>query len=428
MHAHHVVARPWFRDQLLAAIETAAASGKTVLPFGLGRSYGDSNLNPDGALIDMTSIDRLIAFDPELGTLRAEAGISFDAILRFAVPRGWFVATTPGTRFVTLGGAIANDVHGKNHHWAGTFGRSVRQIGLARSDRGFARLSAEENTDLFAATIGGMGLTGLITWAEIQLVRIPSAFIDQEIIPFDSLSDFFDLARDSVATHEHTVAWFDCSAAGEALGQGLFTRGNWAAEGGFRLHRTAAFAKMPINAPRLTLNPLTLTAFNRLYRSYHVRRPRTSRVHYTSALYPLDAIGSWNRLYGKSGFYQYQCVIPPQNARAALDEMLDTISKAGDGSFLSVLKTFGPKPSPGLLSFPMEGMTLALDFRNKGPRTLELLARLDQIVAAAAGRLYAAKDGRMSAQMFQAGYPNWTRFRDYVDPTFSSAFWRRVSV
>lgn len=404
------------------------AANKTVLPFGLGRSYGDSNLNPDGALIDMTSIDRLIAFDPELGTLRAEAGISFDAILRFAVPRGWFVSTTPGTRFVTLGGAIANDVHGKNHHWAGTFGRSVRQIGLARSDRGFSRLSPQENGDLFAATIGGLGLTGLVTWAEIQLVRIPSAFIEQEVISFQTLGDFFKLAEESAATHEHTLAWIDCSAGGEALGQGFFTRGNWATEGGFRLHRTAAIARLPINAPRFTLNRLTLRAFNKLYYGYWSRRPKVARVHYTSALYPLDAISSWNRLYGSSGFYQYQCVIPPQTARPALEEMLDIIARSGEGSFISVLKTFGPKASPGLLSFPFEGATLALDFRNKGAKTLDLLSRLDAVVSNAGGRLYAAKDGRMSAQMFQSGYPSWQRFREFVDPAFSSSFWRRVSV
>jgi L-gulonolactone oxidase len=425
--AHHVVARPWFRDQILPAIESAVAANKTVLPFGLGRSYGDSNLNPDGALIDTTSIDRLIAFDPELGHLRAEAGISFDAILRFAVPRGWFVSTSPGTRFITLGGAIANDVHGKNHHWAGTFGCSIRQIGLARSDRGFTKLAAGENNELFAATVGGLGLTGLITWAEIQLVRIPSAFIDQEVIPFDTVGDFFSLAQESAASHEHTAAWIDCSATGETLGQGIFTRGNWAAEGGFRLHRTAPIARLPINAPRMTLNSLTLRAFNRLYRTYWMRKPRRSRVHYTSALHPLDAIHSWNRLYGSSGFYQYQFVIPPDSARPALEEILDIISKAGDGSFLSVLKTFGPKRSPGLLSFPVEGTTLALDFRNRGPKTLELLSRLDAVVASAGGRLYAAKDGRISAAMFQAGYPNWQRFKEFVDPAFSSSFWRRVS-
>jgi L-gulonolactone oxidase len=182
-----------------------------------------------------------------------------------------------------------------------------------------------------------------------------------------------------------------------------------------------------MNAPRITLNSLTLRAFNQLYRSYWSRKQRRSRVHYTSALYPLDGISSWNRLYGSSGFYQYQCVVPLQSARAAVEEMLDIISKAGDGSFISVLKTFGPKPSPGLLSFPFEGATLALDFRNKGAKTLELLARLDTVVAAAGGRLYAAKDGRMSAQMFQAGYPNWQRFKEFVDPAFSSSFWRRVS-
>jgi L-gulonolactone oxidase len=336
------------------------------------------------------------------------------------------LATTPGTRFITLGGAIANDVHGKNHHVAGSFGCSVREIGLARSDQGFARLSLAKNADLFAATIAGMGLTGLITWAECQLTRIPSSFIDQEILPFDTLSDFFAIASESVGRYEHTMAWVDCAAKGESLGQGLFSRGNWSREGSLKTH-AAPTLQMPFDAPSFVLNPLALRTFNRLIRGYQLRKARKARVHYASALFPLDSIRAWNRLYGRRGFFQYQCVIPPATARPALEEMLDVIARAGEGSFLSVLKTFGAIPSPGLLSFPMEGTTLALDFRNKGPRTLELLARLDGIVKQAGGRLYPAKDGRMSAQMFQAGYPHWERFMALVDPAFSSAFWRRVS-
>ncbi|QGZ96548.1 FAD-binding oxidoreductase [Terricaulis silvestris] len=426
VRSHHLIAKPRFVDEIAPALADASVMGLRALPVGLGRSYGDSNLNPGGALIDLSKLDRIVAFDTQNGVLRADSGISLSDILRFSVPRGWFLPTTPGTRFVTLGGSIANDVHGKNHHAAGSVGCSIRRVGLVRSDRGALELASDIEPELFAATIGGLGLTGVIAWAEIQMVPIVSAYIEQEVLPFDDLDSFFDIAEASQNTFEHTVAWIDCTASGRHLGRGLFTRGNWAPEGGLDAHSDKLKLTMPVDGTPLAFNALSLRVLNTMIRTAQSFKAAESRVHYEPHLYPLDAIGAWNRLYGRAGFYQYQCIVPP-DGRAAIAELLCAIADEGAGSVLGVLKSFGPKRSPGLLSFPMEGFTLAMDFCNAGARTHALFARLDAIVRAANGRLYAAKDGRMPASMFQTSYPEWARFAKQIDPLLTSAFWDRVS-
>ena len=427
VRARHYVARPRFADEAETALRQARAENRAALGVGLGRSYGDSNLNPDGALIDMTSLDRIISFDKTVGTLRIEAGASLSDILRLIVPHGWFLPTTPGTRYVTLGGAIANDVHGKNHHRAGSIGCSVRRIGLVRSDCGALELGPDSEPELFAATIGGLGLTGLMRWVEIQLVPIASAFIDQEIEPFDNLDGFFTIARASEDLFEHTVAWVDCTARGADLGRGVFMRGNWASEGELTPHAETRKLKVPIDGTSAAFTPAVLKFGNALYRMSQTLKPSRARTHYAAHFYPLDAIGAWNRLYGAQGFYQYQCVLPHAQAEGGLREMMDAVAKDGAGSILVVLKTFGARRSPGLLSFPTPGVTLAMDFHNAGMRTHRLFERLDQSVRAAGGRLYPAKDGRMPTTMFQEGYPEWSRFGALRDPALSSAFWRRVS-
>jgi L-gulonolactone oxidase len=427
LRRRHDVARPLWRDDLPAALAAATEKGRPVLATGLRRSYGDTCLNPDGALLDMTSLDRAIAFDPASGLLRAEAGISFDALLAVLVRRGFFLPVTPGTRFVTLGGAIANDVHGKNHHRAGSFGRWVRRIGLLRSDGTELELTPQDNSGLFAATIGGLGLTGLITWAEIEVMRIESAVMEVENLPFGNLDEFFSIARESEERFEYTVSWVDCLARGADLGRGLFTRGNHAKRGARLPFNTAPKLTMPMNLPGAALNRLSIGAFNALYYWNGKRKAGRSQAPLYPFFYPLDAIGHWNRMYGRRGMYQYQSVVPPHSERDATKAMLETIAAAGEGSFLAVLKTFGDRPSPGLLSFPRPGTTLALDFPNKGQATLKLLARLDDIVREAGGRLYPAKDGRMPAGMFRSGYGDWEDFSRHVDPQFSSHFWRRVA-
>ena len=368
-----------------------------------------------------------MALDLERGVLRAEGGASLDCILQLIVPKGWFLPTTPGTRFVTLAGAAANDVHGKNHHLAGSFGRHVRKIGLLRSDRGPLELSPDQSPELFFATLGGLGLTGFIEWVEVQLVRAPSGFLDQEAIGFSSLDGYFDLAAESNARFEHVAAWIDCSAAGSHLGRGVMFRANWSQEGGLVPHSRRLKLRVPLEAPSWLLNPLSIRGFNAAYHGLQSAGIGARRVPYASVFYPLDAIGDWNRLYGAAGFFQHQSVAPPGAERETMREMLGVIVASGQGSFLAVLKSMGDKDSGGLISFPRPGVSLALDFPNRGRRTLDLLDRLDRIVIDAGGRIYPAKDGRMSAETFRAGYPRWQALEALRDPLFQSAFWRRVT-
>lgn len=419
-------ARPAFRDEIGALIaDTCDAS---LLGIGLGRSYGDSGLNAGGRILDMTALDGVMAFDQPTGVIRAEAGLTLSALLRIVVPHGWFLPTTPGTRFVTLGGAVANDVHGKNHHTAGTIGCSVRRIGLHRSDIGAVEAGPDTNADLFAATVGGLGLTGLITWVELQLVRIGSAYLAAETIPFAGYGEFKHLADVSAPSFEHTVAWIDCTSSNDGrTTRGLLSRANWLIDGAFDTHDDRSLAAVPFELPSFAINPLTLKAFNALYYAAGARKQGARRVHYAPFFYPLDAIRDWNRAYGSKGFYQYQCVVPYASAGDAIPAMLGEIARSGQGSCLAVLKTFGARPSPGMLSFPYEGVTLALDFPNRKARTAKLFERLDSVVAEALGRLYPAKDGRMPAFMFRQGYPLLERFSRQVDPRFQSDFWRRMS-
>ena len=345
-------------------------------------------------------------------------------ILAVFVPRGWFLPVTPGTRYVTVGGAIANDVHSKNHHGAGTFGCHVHRFELLRSDGSRRVCSRHEHAEWFAATVGGLGLTGLITWAEIELRRIPGVHIDVVNRRFVGLDEFFAHNAELEARHEYTVAWIDCLADKP---RGIFMAGDHAETPGF----TGAPARgdggpaVPFKPPISLINSLSLHAFNFAY--YHRPVPAQGRVHYAPFFYPLDGVRHWNRLYGRRGFFQYQFVVP-QTERAALDEIFATIAASGQGSFLAVLKTFGELPSPGMLSFPKAGATLALDFPNHGEATLALFARLDAIVEAAGGRLYAAKDARMAGDFFQRSYPRLGEFAAYLDPRFASDFSRRVGI
>jgi len=390
----------------------------TLLPYGNGRSYGDSCLNPGGTLLTMRGLDRFIAFDPATGVLACEAGLLLADILDLCVPHGWFLPVTPGTRYVTVGGAIANDVHGKNHHVAGSFGAHVRAFELLRSDGSRRRCAPDEHADWFAATVGGLGLTGVITQAELQLKRIAGNAMAVRNTRFTGLDDFFALSAEAERGHEYTVAWIDCLAK---TPRGVLMGGDHA---DLDLPTPSGEKQVPLMPPFSLINGASLRAFNAAY--FGKPWAATETVHYRPYFYPLDAIGHWNRIYGPRGFYQYQSVVPASVAREATGEMLAAIAASGQGSFLAVLKTLGDLPSPGLLSFPMAGTTLALDFPNHGAATLALFDRLDAIVRAAGGRLYPAKDARMPAAMFRAGYPRLGEFTPYVDPKFSSGFWRRV--
>lgn len=413
---------------------TLPAPPTTVLPFGLGRSYGDVCLNEGGVLLLTRELNRFIHFNSESGLLRCEAGVSLAEILALSVPQGWFLPVTPGTQFVTVGGAIANDVHGKNHHCAGTFGRHVVQFELLRSDGERLLCSPTSHEQYYAATIGGLGLTGLITWAEIQLKRIYHRAMQMEAIKFANLEEFFEVSAQSDQYYDYTMAWVDCNSNGADLGRGIFFRGNHVKEEEIPkqwqlplLNRLPpGLRTMPIHLPNFALNRWTVAAFNSFYYNRQKSKNINQLVDYEPFFYPLDAILEWKRLYGKRGFLQYQFVVPYTDHRV-ITEILQTIAQSGLSSFLAVLKTFGDLVSPGMLSFPRPGVTLALDFPIKGAHTFELLERLDNMVSEAQGVVYPCKDARLSAHHFQTYYPQWHELAKYFDPRFSSSFWRRVT-
>lgn len=417
-YTHTSCSLPWRSDALDIP--------KKSLPYGLGRSYGDSCLNDQGNLLRSDQLNHFISFDADKGLLCCEAGVSLQKILELIVPRGWFLPVTPGTKFVTVAGAIANDVHGKNHNKIGTFGCHVRQFELMRSDGERLLCSLENDPGLFSATIGGLGLTGFILWAELQLIPVANAFIEEESFQCKNLDEMMILFRESGKTHEYTVAWVDCLAKGQQLGRGIFTRGNHSQNPELpKEHKSRSVKSIPFVFPSGCLNPITVSAFNQLYYRKLGGAYKSSLMDYDRFFYPLDAIHYWNRLYGPCGFIQYQCVLV-EDSLEAMKELLHRIARSGQPSPLNVLKDFGDIASPGLLSFPRKGLTLALDFPNRGEKTLQLCNVLDEIVRQSKGALYPAKDSRMSQVMFESGFPGLAEFRRHIDPKFSSSFWRRV--
>lgn len=409
--------------QQLSGVLSSAGPGQG-LPFGMGRSYGDVCLNPDGKLWLASRLDRFLDFNEETGQLCCEAGVLLEDIQRTFVLRGWMLPVTPGTRFVTVGGAVANDVHGKNHHRLGTFGHHVLGLTLVRTTGEVIECAPDHNVDWFDATVGGLGLTGLIQTVTLQLRRVPGPWLQTESVAFEALTDFFELSAASEASWEYTVSWIDCLAGGR--GRGIFMRANHASDGQARVLPTARSRRMPITPPVSLVNGLSLRAFNALYYRANRWRQGTQAQHYEPFFYPLDHVQDWNRMYGPRGFYQYQCVVPGGHGVDAVRGLLSEIARSGQGSFLAVLKTFGQQVSRGMLSFVQPGVTLALDFPNKGPSTLMLFERMDSVVREAGGRLYMAKDARMPRALFEAGYPRVSAFQQFRDPGISSAMSRRL--
>ncbi len=395
-----------------------------LLPFGNGRSYGDVCLNHGGRLLAARGMDRFIRFDPATGVLECEAGVLLAEITQLVIGKGWFLPVTPGTSFVTVGGAIANDVHGKNHHRVGSFGNHVLEFELQRSDGTVLHCAPNSHPEWFSATIGGLGLTGLVRTAKLQLRAVPGPWIRGDSQRFSNLAEFFALARDSDADYEYTVAWVDCSAKGPSMGRGVFMRGNHAPA--TQRPPSDRRLRVPFTPPISLINGASLKIFNQLYFHRGSAQMADALWHYRSFFYPLDGILEWNRIYGPQGFYQYQCVVPEDGAHESVGKMLRTIAEHGSGSFLAVLKLFGHKPSLGLMSFSRPGVTLALDFPNRSTPTLALLESLDEVTRSSGGAVYPAKDARMSPEAFRQYFPNWQRFRGFVDPQFTSSFWRRV--
>ncbi|HLZ58503.1 MAG TPA: FAD-binding oxidoreductase [Ktedonosporobacter sp.] len=416
----------FWRDE----IPDLAAYEQSILPYAYGRSYGDSCLNEGGIALDMSHLRRFMAFDDQMGVLRCEAGVSLAEVLELVVPRGWFIPVSPGTKFVSVGGAIANDVHGKNHYKAGTFGCYVNSFELLRSSGERLICTPTQNSELFRATIGGLGLTGVILWAEFRLKPISNPYISVENIRYGSLKEFKVLADSSDQDFEYTVAWVDCLARGSSLGRGIFIRGNHdhSQHDDTRKPPRKLALPVPIDFPSFALNTLTIKAFNTAVYNKQLSKKVRKVVHYDPFFYPLDAVLNWNRIYGKRGFFQYQCIVPYERGYETIEELLGRISASGEGSFLTVFKKCGDIRSPGMLSFPRPGLLLALDFPNNGSKTRRLFQNLDQIVRQSGGIMYPAKDALMSAEDFQAFYPQWKEFEHYIDPKFSSSFWRRVTV
>ncbi len=419
--ARHTVCPPCWRHEPLPACDAP-----TRLPWGRGRSYGDCCLNDGGGLMPTEALNHFIAFDVERGLLRCESGLTLGEILAVVVPRGWFLPVTPGTRHATVGGAIANDVHGKNHHADGTFGRHLTRFELLRSDGQRLLCSPEENPEWFAATIGGLGLTGLVTWAEFRLKPIRSSRIEQQQLRFASLAEYRDMAEASDADWTYTVAWVDCLSKGRELGRGVLFRGRHAETGGLDRRPDRTRLAVPFELPFSLVNGASLRAFNRLYYRTHPTRTDSRLVDYGPFFYPLDNIAHWNRLYGRRGLYQFQCVVP-HDQFDAMHELFERIARSGQGSMLAVLKRFGDIPSPGMLSFPRPGLTLALDFANRGEPTRRLLGELETVVREAGGAIYPAKDALMQPETFCQAFPAWEAFTAYRDPVFSSSLWRRVT-
>jgi FAD/FMN-containing dehydrogenase len=405
------------------AASGSAADAAPGLAQGNGRSYGDVCLNPGGRLWRTTALDRFIAFDPASGRLRCEAGVLLRDIQRMSLAHGWLLAVTPGTQMITVGGAIANDVHGKNHHVLGTFGAHVLGLTLARTDGAVIACGPHERPDWFAATVGGMGLTGVIVEAELQLRRVAGPWLVTGTLPYRSLDEFFELAAGSEAGWEQTVSWIDCLSG---TNRGLFLRANPAPIPDLAARPERKAKRVPLVPPVSLINGLSLRLFNEAYFQANSRKAGHAVAHFEAYSYPLDNLHDWNRIYGPRGFYQYQSVVPHAAGHAATRAMLEAIRSSGQGSFLAVLKTFGDMPAVGMMSFPRPGVTLALDFPNRGDRTARLFERLDAIVRDAGGRIYAAKDARMPRDLFESGYPRLAGFLQYRDPGISSAMSRRL--
>jgi FAD/FMN-containing dehydrogenase len=418
------LARPAFSTEI--GQQMSARSPGKWLVIGNLRSYGDEILCPDGNYLQTTLCDRILQIDTHADTVTAESGVRLDVLQQRVASRGYLIPVIPGTAYLTLGGAIANDVHGKNHHRVGTFGCFVQRLELIRTTGEALLCSRSENPELFAGTIGGMGLTGAITWATIQLRRIDSTALWVESYRFRDLSEFFDLDLRNRDRHEYAVAWVDCAAKGRSLGRGIFSVADHATGAAAAPPHRRPIANVPCYMPVSPLNRRTLSALNSLY--FRLQRPGMKSVHCENWLTPLDAVQDWNRLYGRRGFFQFQCAVPASEARLSIAAMLKAVAATHQGSFLAVLKTFGDKVSPGLMSFPMAGATLALDLPNRGAATKDLLLELHSITASARGRLYPAKDACSPANSLEIGYPNFARFKRLLDPGLESLMSRRLQL
>jgi len=400
----------------------------SYLVHGLGRSYGDVCLNENGTIILTNGLNNILEFDTNNGTLKCEAGLSLKEILEIIVPHGWFLPVVPGTQNISLGGAIANDIHGKNHHQHGSFGNFVNSFELVRSDGETYFCNQTKNIKYFKATIGGMGLTGIITSAEIRLLKINNPYVNIRTKKYRSLEEYIEINNEGEEKFSYTVSWVDCIMKNYGGLRGVFLAGNHYESEKEEQKKSLGNLQIsfPFTPPLSFVNNLSMKIINESY--YRLNKDIESKIqHYRPFFFPLDVIGKWNKGYGLKGFYQYQFVIPNENSIKGVKTILSEIQNNGQIPALGVLKNFGEIESIGMMSFPREGLTMALDFPNKGTQTLDFFNRLDQIVMEYGGALYPAKDARMSKKIFYSSFPKIEEFKKYIDPKFSSSFWRRVN-
>ncbi|ABB44496.1 FAD linked oxidase-like protein [Sulfurimonas denitrificans DSM 1251] len=395
------------------------------IPYGNGRSYGDSALSEN--IVYAKPYNNFLSFDEQNGILNAEAGVLLSEILEAFVSRGWFLRVTPGTKLITLGGAIASDVHGKNHHVEGCFSECVEEFTIMGVDGKIK--SCKKGDELFLATCGGMGLTGVILSAKISLKKINSKNINQTTIKTKNLKETFEVFE-AHKEKPYSVAWIDCLAKGEEIGKSLLMVGDFADDGNLE-YKSKKKLTIPFNFPSFALNTLSVKAFNYLYYAKAKDGISYQKVDIDTFFYPLDAIGDWNKIYGSGGFTQYQFILPKEQSYEGLREILTKISASGKGSFLAVLKLYG-KENENYLSFPLEGYSLALDFKIESG-LFELLDTLDEVVLKYAGRIYLTKDVRVSKETFEKGYPQIEKFRAYrkehkMDKKLNSLQSKRVQI
>jgi FAD/FMN-containing dehydrogenase len=417
-------------SERLLSTEAVTLGESGWLAYGNGRSYGDSCFSAGGTQIDMRGLNRVLSFDDNTGIVECEPGVILGDLINQVATKGWFPAVVPGTRYVTIGGAIANDIHGKNHHRYGTFGEHVLSFDLLRPGSGVMHCSASKNAAEFRATIGGMGLTGLILNVRLQLRRITSPHVIQHVQPLASLGDFFRLAPKAEANHEYCVAWIDSLASGDALGRGVLLAGDHAEAGIDAETPPLASPKLsvPFTPPISPINRWTLTAFNAAYRYATLRNTAPKQVSCSSFFFPLDAVDRWNRLYGPRGLRQHQSILPLGVAEQTIRTMIETTHAAKQGSFLTVLKLFQKRQPAGMMSFPIEGLTLTLDFPHLGARTDALLDQLDRLTIEAQGRVNPYKDAHMSAATFNASFPDRAAFQRMMVAGARSQFSQRVGL
>jgi decaprenylphospho-beta-D-ribofuranose 2-oxidase len=433
----HCLSEVYRPEKIAELAEIVAADAGQLVARGAGRAYGDAAINGPGRVIDFTRFDRMLNFDAQSGRLRCEAGVTIGDLIDTFLPRGFFPPVVPGTRFVTLGGALAADVHGKNHHRDSSFAAHVTNFDLMVASGQVLRCSREENADLFAATAGGMGLTGIVLEVELTLRRVESAWLAGEVVRAANIDAAMEAFERADREFDYSMAWIDCVSGGSALGRSVITLGNFATREQLGPKQRAAplrikprtGLRVPFDLPAFALNPLTVRTFNAVYYQLHPSTPRTL-IDCERFFFPLDSIREWNRMYGADGFVQYQCVFPDKASREGLVAMLDAITQGRRGSFLAVLKKFGPQD--GMLSFPMPGYTLTLDFPLHAG-LMPILDQLDEIVLRRGGRVYLAKDARMRPEVFRAMYPNlpaWRAIKDKADPhnRFCSSLSRRLAM